>query len=57
VLLVDCVEVRCGGGDGAVHEEEDGLLCGQLQALAYDVHELPASQVRGDKVLLLVDVL
>jgi hypothetical protein len=57
VLLVDCVQVRRGRRDGPIHEQEDGLLCGQLQALADHVHELPARQVRRDKVLLLVDIL
>lgn len=41
---------RTCGGQHVLHKDEDGLLRGQLDALADDVHELPHCQVRGHQV-------
>ena len=57
MLLIDGVEHRCGGRDGAVDEEEDGFLGRQFQALSDHIHKLTASEIRRDQILLLVNVL
>lgn len=38
-----------------VHEDEDGLLGGELDALADDIDELANSEIGRDKVFFLVD--
>lgn len=55
VLLVDAAHESSGGRQNFIDEDEDGLLGGELDALADDVDKLAYSQVCGDKILLLVD--
>lgn len=55
VLLVDGGHQSGGRRQQLVDEDEDGLVGGQLDALADDVDELADGQVGGDQVLLLVD--
>lgn len=55
MLLVDAAHKRGGGREHLVDKDEDGLLGGQLDALADDVDELTDGEVGGDEVLLLVD--
>jgi hypothetical protein len=55
VLFVDGTHERGSGGKDLVDEDEDGLLRGELDALADYVDELADCQVCGDQVLLLVD--
>lgn len=55
VLLVDAAHEGGGGRQDLVDEDEDGLLGGQLDALADDVDELADGEVCGHEVLLLVD--
>ena len=56
VLVVDRGHERGSRGKDVVDEDEDCLFGAQLDALANDVHELPHGQIRGDQVLLLVQV-
>ena len=44
-------EAKRGGGGGVVHEYEEGLLGGELDALADHVLELTDCEVGGYKVL------
>ena len=55
VLLIDRAHERGRRRKHLIHEDEDGLLRGELDALADDVDELADGQVRGDEVLLLVN--
>ena len=55
MLLIDAAHQRGRGRQHLVHEDEDGLLGRELDALADDVDELADGQVGGDEVLLLVD--
>ena len=53
-LLVYCGHERSRCWEPVVDKDEDGLLGRELDSLADDVDKLADSQVRGDKVLLLV---
>lgn len=55
MLLVDRRHECCGRRQQLVDEDEDGLIGGQLNALADDVDELADGEVGGHQVLLLVD--
>lgn len=55
VFLVDAAHERRRRGQHLIHEDEDGLLRAQLDALADDVDELSDRQVGRHQVLLLVD--
>ena len=55
VLLVDAAHESSGWRKDLIHEDEDGLLRGQLDALADDVNELAHGEVRRYEVLLLID--
>lgn len=55
MLLVDAAHEGGSGRQDLVDEDEDGLLGGELDALADDVDELADGEVGGDEVLLLVD--
>ena len=55
MLFVDTVHQRGGWGQHLIYEDEDGLLGGELDALADDIDELAHGQVAGDQILLLVD--
>lgn len=56
LLLVQLPHRDAGLGQHLAHEQEDGLLWGQLDALPDDVHELGHRDVRGQQILPLVDV-
>ena len=45
-----------GGGDHVVHEEEEGVLRPQADPLADEEVELADGEIRGNQVLLLVQV-
>lgn len=55
VLLVDAAHESSGWRKDLIYEDEDGLLGGQLDALADDVNELAHGEVRRYEVLLLID--
>jgi len=55
VLLINRAHERSSGWQDLINEDEDGLLGGQLDALADDVDELTDCQICGYQVLLLVD--
>jgi hypothetical protein len=55
VFLVDAAHQRGGGRQHLIDEDEDGLLGGELDALADHVDELAHGEIGGDEVLLLVD--
>lgn len=55
VLFVDAAHKRSGRWQDFIDENEDGLLRGQLYALANYVDELTNGKVGGNEVLLLVD--
>lgn len=55
VLLVNAAHESSSGRQNFIDENEDGLLGGELDALADDVDKLADGQIRGDQVLLLVD--
>ncbi len=55
VLLVNGRHQRGGGWQHLVDEDEDGLLGGELDALADYVDELAYGEIGGHQVLLLVD--
>ena len=55
MLLVDTAHERGSRWQDLIDEDEDGLLGGELNALADYVDELTDSQVGGNEVLLLVD--
>lgn len=55
MLLVDGAHQSCGRWQDFIDKDEDGLLRGELDALADDIDELTDSQVGRDEVLLLVD--
>ena len=55
MLLVDAAHQSGGGREDLVHEDEDGLLRGELDSLPDNVDELAYGKVGGDKILLLVD--
>jgi len=55
VLFINAAHERSGRRQDLVHENEDGLLRGELYALADYVDELANGEVGGDKILLLVD--
>lgn len=56
MLLVDGRHQGRCRGENLVDKDEDGLLRGELDALADHVDKLTNSQVRGDEVLFLVDL-
>jgi hypothetical protein len=55
VFLIDAAHQRGGGRQHLIDEVEDGLLGGELDALADHVDELAHGEIGGDEVLLLVD--
>lgn len=55
VLLVDAAHERSSRWQHLIHEDEDGLLWAQLDALADDIDELADGEIRRDEVLLLID--
>ena len=55
MLLVDAAHQGRRRGQDLVDEYEDGLLRGELDALADDVDKLAHGEVGGDQVFLLVD--
>lgn len=55
VLFVDAAHERSGGWQDLIDEDEDGLLGGELDALADHVDELAHGEIGWDEVLLLVD--
>lgn len=55
VLLINARHQRRGWWQHLIHEDEDGLLRAQLDALPDHVHELTDRQIRGHEILLLVD--
>jgi len=55
MLLVNRTHQRSSRWQNLIHEDEDGLLGAQLDALADYVYELTNSQVGGNEILLLVD--
>ena len=55
MLLVDARHQGSGWGQNLVDEDEDGLLGGELDALADDVDELADGEVGWNEILFLVD--
>lgn len=55
MLLVDTAHERGSRWQDLIDEDEDGLLGGELNALADYVDELTDSKVGGNEVLLLID--
>ena len=55
MLLINRAHERSGRRQDLIDKDEDRLLGGQLDALADNINELTDSQVRWNKVLLLVD--
>jgi hypothetical protein len=55
VLFVDAAHERSSGWQNLIDEDEDGLLGGELDALADHVDELAHGEIGWDEVLLLVD--
>lgn len=55
MLLVNATHKGGSRRQDLIHEDEDGLLGGQLDPLADDVDKLANGQVGRDQVLLLVD--
>jgi len=55
VFLINATHERGGGWQDLINEDEDGLLWGELDALADYVDELAYCQVGWDEVLLLID--
>ena len=55
MLLVDTAHERGSRWQDLIDEDEDGLLGGELNALADHVDELTDSKVGGNEVLLLID--
>lgn len=55
MLLVDAAHERSGGWQNLIDEDEDGLLGGELDALADYVDELTDGEVGRYEVLLLID--
>ena len=55
MLLVDAAHEGSGRRKDLINEDEDGLLGGELNALADYVDELTDSKVGGNEVLLLID--
>lgn len=55
MLLINAAHQRRGRRQDLINENEDGLLWGELYALANHVDELAYGEVGGDQILLLVD--
>lgn len=55
VLFVDGAHQRGGRRQHLVDEDEDGLLGGELDALANNIDELADCEVGGNEILLLID--
>ena len=55
VLFVDAAHERSSWREDLVDKDEDGLLRGQLDALADDVDKLSYGEVCRHEILLLVD--
>ena len=55
VLFVDAAHERSSGWQDLIDEDEDGLLGGELDALADHVDELAHGEIGWDEVFLLVD--
>lgn len=55
VLLIDAAHQSSGRRQDILNEDEDGLLWGELDALADNIDELTHGQVRRHQILLLID--
>jgi hypothetical protein len=55
MFLVYRAHERGSGREHLIDEDEDGLLGGELDALADHIDELADGEIGGDEVLLLVD--
>lgn len=55
MLFVNAAHQRCSRRQDLINENEDGLLWGELYALADYIDELAHGEVGGDQILLLVD--
>ena len=55
MLLIDRAHQRRRRRQDLIHEDEDGLLRAELDALADDVNELANCEICGNEVLLFVD--
>ena len=55
MLLIDTAHQRRSRRQDLIHEDEDGLLRRELDALADHVDELPDREICRDKIFLLVD--
>jgi hypothetical protein len=55
VLLVNAAHQCRGRWQDFINENEDGLLWGELYALADYIDELAHREIGGDKIFLLVD--
>ena len=55
MLFVDAAHECSSGRQNLIHENEDGLLGGELYAFADNVDELSHCEVGRHKILLLVD--
>lgn len=55
VLFVDAAHEGGSWGKDFIHEDEDGLLRGELDTLADHIDELTDSEIGRYEVLLLVD--
>ena len=55
MFLVDAAHEGSGWRKDLIYEDEDGLLGGQLDALADDVNELAHGEVCRYEVLLFID--
>lgn len=55
MLLVNAAHQRRSRRQDLINENEDGLLWGELYALADHVDELAYGEVGRDQILLLVD--
>lgn len=56
MLLIESSHGGAGRGDDVVDKEEEGILGSEVDALADEEVELSDSEIRGDEVLLLVQV-
>jgi hypothetical protein len=55
VLLINAAHQGRSRWQDLINENEDGLLWGELYALADNINELAHGEVGGDQILLLVD--
>jgi len=55
MLLINRAHQRRSRGQHLIHEDKDGLLGAQLDALADYVDELAYGEIGGDEIFFLVD--